>query len=370
MNKFNYKYLLSILLIGFFITSCGGKKEETTNETTNETVITEAQFKESGMELGKPEVQTFDDDVVCNGYVTAPINAKASVNSLIAGKIESFFIHHGVYVQKGAAICTVKSTEFIDIQKDYAESSARFVKIKADYERVKSLRADNIGAQKDFISMESEYKAANASLNATRAKLSSLGLSASAIQAGKIYNVYTVRAPISGYITDIPAELGQYVDMTTVIAQIVNTREAELTLSVFNKDIQKLSVGQTVQFNLADSKEPLSAKLVTVGKTVNPESKTIDCIADVDNIIAEHLVDGSYVQAKVVTSRKDLKALPNSAFVKSEGSVYIYMLKEKKKGEYIFEKKMVEIPITNDNYSAVGDSLPDSEVLINGGSTL
>lgn len=370
MNKFNYKYFFSVLLIGFFIVSCGGKKEEKTNENDNQTVITEDQFKENQMELGKPEMQTFDNDVVCNGYVTAPITAKAKINSLISGKIQTFFIHHGSYVQKGAAICTIQSTEFIDIQKDYAEASARFVKIKADYERVKSLRAENIGAEKDFIAIESDYKAANASLNATQAKLTSLGLNPSAIQDGKIYSLYTVKAPISGYITDIAAVLGQYIDMSTVIADVVNTREAELTLSVFNKDISKLKVGQTVQFNLTDSKENLLAKLVTVGKTVNQESKTVDCIADVETSIAEHLVEESYVQARIITTREELKALPNSAFVKSEGSVFIYFLKEKKNSDYIFEKMQVHITKSNEDFSAVSETLPDSEAIIKGGSTL
>lgn len=370
MNNSIPKYLLFLLLSVLVLNSCNEKKEGITAAVDNSTTITKEQFAENKMQLGKPQQLTFDDEVVCRGNVSAPINDKAKATSLIAGKIESFYIHHGVYVQKGAAICTIKSTEFIDIQRDYAEYSARLIKIKADYERAKSLRADNIGSQKEFIGLESEYKAAMASLNATRVKLSALGMNPAAIQTGKIYSSYTVRAPISGFVTDINAVLGQYVDMSTVISEIVNTREAELTLSVFNKDIAKLHAGQSVLFNLTDSKENLSAKLVCIGKTVNPESKTIDCIADVDNNIAQRLVDQSYVQAKIITAQVRLNALPNSAFVKSEGSLFVYILKGKKNGNYIFEKKMVHITKSNDDFSAVSETLPDSEVLVQGGSTL
>ncbi|VBB48291.1 putative Membrane-fusion protein [uncultured Paludibacter sp.] len=372
MSMINYKYSFTILLAGFFLISCNGKKTENTRENNaeNQITISEGQFKENGMELGKPVVKPFTEEVSCKGYITAPVNARAKVTSLISGKITSLQIRPGQFVSKGNVICAITSTEFIDIQKDYAENSAKFVKIKADYDRLKSLREENIGAEKDFISIKSDYNAASASLNAARAKLNSIGLNPANIENGKIYNVYTVTAPISGYVTSISAVLGQYADMTTEIAEIVNVNQTQLTLSVFENDVYRLKPGQIVRFNVAGSTENLLAKLISIGKSINTESKTIDCIANMETSLNKPLINEGYVQANIITAQTELQALPNSAFVKSEGAFFVYILKEKKSGNYIFEKKEVHITKSNDEYSAVSESLPEQETLIKGGSTL
>lgn len=366
------KYFIIFILAGAAMLSCGNKTEGNKQENTpeNQTIITNEQFNENGMELGKPKVETFADEVTCNGYITSPVNGSAKVTTLIPGQIAAIYTRSGKYVSKGDIICTIKSTDFINIQKNYADAAARFAKIKADYERVKALRQDNIGAEKDYITAQSDYNVASASLNAMEATLKAVGLNPSEIKSGKIYGEYEVKAPISGFITDVMAVLGEYADVSTVIAGIVNTKQVELTLSVFEKDVHKLKAGQTVKFQIAEDKEYLPAKLTTIGKSVNPESKAIDCIADIDPSVNVPLVNEGYVKANIITDTTNLTALPNTAVVKSEGSLFIYILKEKKSDHYIFEKKLVHVIKSNDNFSAVQETLPDKEIIIKGGSTL
>ena len=366
------KYFLPILLAGALLASCGNKQKTETEQSAdeNQLVITAAQFKENGMELGKPAARSFTDEVACKGYITSPPNARAKVTSLVAGKIVSLPVRLGDYVTRGKVICTITGIDFIDIQKEYAETSARFVKVKADYERSKALREENIGAEKDFVSVQSEYRALTASLNAQRAKLRSLQLNVSEIENGRFYNSYAITAPISGYITAISAVQGQYADISTEIAEIVDVKQAQLKLSVFENDVYKLKAGQAVRFNVAGSAENWQGKLLTVGKTIQPDTKTADCIAQIQTAAQTPLVNEGFVQAYVITARTDLQALPNTALVKSDGAMYVYQLKEKKNDSYVFEKKEVKITRSNEEYSAFSEPLPDREVIVKGGSTL
>ncbi|MFV0391380.1 MAG: hypothetical protein ACK5KP_05790 [Paludibacteraceae bacterium] len=112
------------------------------------------------------------------------------------------------------------------------------------------------------------------------------------------------------------------------------------------------------------------AELVSVGKTIHPETKTIDCIANMKTTPDKPFINEGYVQAKVIISNDNYQSLPNSAFIKSEGSVNVYLLKERNGGNFVFEKKEVHITKSNEDFSAVTDTLPNIEVLVNGGSTL
>ena len=121
---------------------------------------------------------------------------------------------------------------------------------------------------------------------------------------------------------------------------------------------------------MTGSSENWLGKLLTVGKTIHPDSKTADCIAQIKTTAQTPLVNEGYVQAYIITAQTDLQALPNTALVKSEGATHIYLLKEKKNGEYIFEKKEIKVTRSNEEYSAFSKTLPDREVIVKGGSTL
>ena len=74
------------------------------------------------------------------------------------------------------------------------------------------------------------------------------------------------------------------------------------------------------------------AKVKTVGKSVDPEDRTLLCTAAMDQDPLEMLVNGLHVEVEVTTDKKQVIALPDEAIVRSENSSYILLLKEKRVG--------------------------------------
>ena len=109
-------------------------------------------------------------------------------------------------VSKGSVMFEISGHWFIDLQKDYSQSSAILSKLKSDYQRAKELYDENIGTQKDFTAAESNYFAENAKHKALKTKLESMGLDVSKIEKGEFYSSFPIISPINGYVSSINAQ--------------------------------------------------------------------------------------------------------------------------------------------------------------------
>lgn len=366
------KKILIYTLSALFFFSCG-KKADNENEAAeaagaNLIEITSEQFETSGMMLGEVSLQSFTDEITCKGFLTAPADGTAKISSPIAGKVESFRVKIGDYVRQGEVVCTISGSDFLDLQQQFAEAAAHYQQAKLDYERVKALRAENIGAEKELKATETVYKTALVTYNALKARIQALRLNPSQIESGEIYTSFPVVAPISGHITTTGAVIGQYVEMQNELAEVVNVNSLQLQLSVFERNLMRLKVGQKVLFNVCGRwSQSVEATLITVGKTINPESRAIECIAKIGDVDKSRLVNHSYAEAKIMVDNFEIEALPVSAFQKEEDKYFVFVLEKKEGDKYYLKKTKVEVGNMNNSFIEVLEGLPEGkEVVIRG----
>ena len=367
----NGKRILFIALTLVLLAACGGKtaNEKPENAPKEELIeLTQEQFSTSGMDLGEPSMQSFRDQVACKGYITAPPNSMAKVSTPIPGVVNAIHCKTGDFVRSGQVVCTISGNDFLSLQQDFAETAARFSKSKLDYERAKALREEKIGSEKDFIAVQSEYKAVLASYNVLKVKINAIRLDAARIENGQMYTSFPVVSPIAGYVTKTSAVIGQYADMQNELVEIVNINSLQLQLSVFETDVQKLRVGQPVRFGVSgSSSKDLGATLITVGKTINPETKIIDCLARIDKASDVQLVNQSFVEAAVTVNDKTAKALPVSALQKMEKDYFVYVMERKEGETFLLKKTRVEIGKSDNNYMEILSGLPaDKQIVVRG----
>ena len=161
MKAYNFIYTVFIIFV-FTLFGCNHSADTNTeivSEDDNLIQITHEQFTSNAMKIGELSTHIFEDKVRCNGYIIAPANGMAMVSTQIAGIVESVHFCPGKYVNKGEILCTLSSPELIILQQDYAEASTKLKKLQSDYDRSKALFKEKIGAEKDLISKESEFKA-------------------------------------------------------------------------------------------------------------------------------------------------------------------------------------------------------------------
>ncbi len=361
-----YPRNITVLALSLLIASCGNDTA-TTEETTSDLIeISKTQFKSEKMEMAQPIQIDFADKLHFTGSVVPAPNGRAIISAPVAGTIKSIHAVTGQNVQKGTTLLTVSGHAIIDLQKDYAESAANLQRLKMDYERAKTLYDENIGAKKDFTLSENTYKVELAKSNALKMKLESAGLNTAKIADGAFSDAYTLKAPIAGYVSQIDASVGQFVEPLSVLSEIIDASSFRLSIPVFGRDINKIATGQMVEFYLGNKEEDkLQATISSIGKSVDPATKAVICYAQIQD--KSNLVSHQFVEGDIILSSDTSFAVPTSAILKAENAHFVLVLQKETEVAYFYQKTKVNTGRENAAYTELqGEELENEKVLING----
>jgi cobalt-zinc-cadmium efflux system membrane fusion protein len=378
MQRIIYNTLtLSALLILF---SCG-HKETINNPATKQTEIasedrifvTKAQFEHSKMILGSLEEKAFPVTIKATGMIDVPPENRAVVNATMGGYIKTTPLLIGDKVRKGQVLVTIENPEFVTLQQKYLEVNGQLTYLEAEYERQKTMRAENITSEKRFLEVESTFKTAKARHNGLRKQLQMLNISPTSVEAGNISTIVTIHAPISGSIAKVNVTKGTYVSPATAILEIVNNEHLHLELSVFEKDIMKLKKGQRIDFKIPESSTETYKAEVHLISSVIEENRTINVHGHLEDVPETNFLIGMFVEAQIVTGSTFAKAVPETAIVSSDDNTWILKLAKENEQGYYFDQIRVELGNVYDGYAAItkyGDLKNTDKILTKGAFNL
>jgi len=327
MNCITNKIAL-ILLVSVALFSCNtAKKEEAEEhheEEENAVELTEAQIKTAGVAFGKVEMKQISGTIKVNGVLDVPPQQLVSVSVPLGGFLKSTELLQGMHVKKGQLIATIENTEYIQLQQDYLEATNQLEFSKADYERQKELARENVNAAKTLQQAKSTFLTWMAKKNGFEAKLKLLNINLAELETGRITSTIRIYAPISGYVTEVNVNIGKFVSPTDVLFEIVDTEHLHAELTVFEKDIPKIKIGQKIRFTLANETEERMAKVYLIGREITSDRTVrIHCHIDKEDT---DLLPGMYLKAVVETSGASVPALPDEAVVDYQGKKYVFVL--------------------------------------------
>lgn len=335
MKKF---LIIAIIFTGIVsFVSCGSKDNKdpvTTDETTkmeelensDKATLTAAQMKTIGIELGTIEQKQLTASLKTNGVLKVPNQNKASINSVYSGVIKSLRVQPGNIVSKGQTIATITNPEFIQVQSEYLSVNSKIVLAEQEYNRQKELNAGNAGALKNLQAAESNLKALRTSKSSLEQQIQLMGINPSSLSNGKLVSVLVVRSPISGVVSNVMVKMGSYVDVTTVVAEVVDNSQLHLDLFVYEKDLPKLKNNQTIHFTITNNPgKEYDAEIFSLGSSFENESKAVSVHAMVKGD-KTGLIDGMNVTANISLDKATLPAIPTEAIVNHQGLDYIFIV--------------------------------------------
>ena len=92
-----------------------------------------------------------------------------------------------------------------------------------------------------------------------------------------------------------------------------------------------------------------------IGKSIDAETRTVVCIAELKPTDRSSFVNGLYVETQVVTCQRQAPAIPSQAFIEADDFYYVLTL-DRKKGENIILKKIpVNLGVILEDYAEVMD---------------
>lgn len=346
------------MVVVFLQCGQGGKPDESKKNDNNQLlIISQNQFELNKMKIGEIITSTFAEEIKCNGYIKAPSGAMAQLSSPVAGTVETINCAIGDFVKKGQVLCTLYNNDVIILQQELVETSSRLKRLRSDYDRNKALLAEKISAEKDFIAIESEYNAMNAKYLSLKLRLEILRLNVAKIEAGEPAVTFPVTAPLSGFVTTQNITLGQFVEQQKNIMEIVDVSQLHLQFSVYESAVSKLKAGQDIYFKTTGEQDSVHhAVLTSVGRAIDPESRSIQCIAKIEKEEGVQFINNAYVDAYVIVDKLQASALPNEAFVKSGPDNYVFsVVKEENQNYYVKKVKVRTGRISRGLTEIIGD---------------
>lgn len=341
------KYITLIFAVSVLLTGC--KKESEATETKEATEVekpdehedpnvahfTEEQIKTVGIQMGSIESKELSNTIKVSGMLTVPNQNKAFVTPSYSGIVRSLYAQPGSYVSKGKVIATISNPDLIVMQQQLQQVNGQIRMAELEVTRAQQLYKGNAAPLKKFQQAQTDLATLRSQRSGLQKQLGSIGA------AQGYSSSLAVRAPISGTVSKVIAQIGSNVDMASPIAEIVSNAALHLDIYVYEKDLGKVQPGQTIHFTLTNSPgKEYDAKITSIGTAFEGESKTVPVHAQVFGDRAG-LIDGMNVTAVISLDNQTAASVPTEAIVNDKGQDFIFIMqnKDNKEGD---NKKTVE----------------------------
>jgi cobalt-zinc-cadmium efflux system membrane fusion protein len=346
MNSINS--ISKVFLVFLFLISCKEEIKESADSVSS-TVLSEERLKNSGIEFGFPEERELTSLFSAKGKIVVLQQDQAVITSKIDGIIENIFVKEGDKVKKGQPVCQISSQAIIQIQQDYHNYKAEKEFLEKEYARQKELSSEKIGALKDLQATESKYKIALANFKGSYSKMKLLGIDSNP-SSEDFKSSAIIYAPMSGYLVKLNTSIGTSTTAGINLGQIYNLDDPHADVFVFSKDINFVQEGQNVKVEFINENHQVAdGKVEFITRSMDEETKTVLVHVLFTPPAGIRIIPDMQLNVSFPVKTENKLTVPLDAVYDEGNAHYIYLVKEDKKNNFIFEPVAVKLGIEDNN---------------------
>lgn len=345
------KYII-LLVSSALLMSCGSetKTENTATVAPEETTVqlTDAQLKNISLTTGKLEIKSISSILKVNGTIDVPPQNLVSISVPLGGFLKSTKLLPGMHLLKGEVIAIMEDQQYIQLQQDYLTTAVNLKYTEADYNRQKDLNQSKATSDKAFQQAEADYTNQKITLKSLNEKLKLIGINPEKLNENTISRSISITSPIDGYVSKVNVNIGKYVNSTDVLFELVNPQDIHLGLTVFEKDLDKLFIGQKVfAYTNNNPGKKYPCEIILIGKDLSDErSVEVHCHFEKYD---KSLIPGMFMNAEVEVEPHNAFVIPNDGLVRFEGKEYVFTQLENKK----YEMQEVDTKNTENGFTQI-----------------
>ena len=333
------------------------KKEDTTAQTQeapkfnlSDQTLKELAFDTVRLEPVRSD-QSFTGQVVTNGDKTT------KVFPLVGGIVEKVNAELGDHVAQGQVLAVVRSGEIADVQNQNSTAGTDVAIAKKNLDVAEDQFKAGLAAQRDVVLAREELKKAQSNLGKTNKQLG-------------IYDVtkdghYTIKAPISGFITDKNVTQGlQYTTSNSDpdgFFTIADLDQVWVLANVFQSDIANVKVGYQADITtLSYPGKHFKGVVDKVFNVLDPDSKALKVRVRLSNP-GYILKPEMYAEVHILNTenQKELAVPANSViFDKDQHFVLVY------KDRQHVDTRQVNVTRTVGDVSYVSGNIQPKDLII------
>ncbi len=359
-------YFFTILLF-----SCSLKNNDKNNTDLSEKLLqkdsielTGKQIKNNNIKTGSIKKSTIPCYIECSGTIEVLSQNIVVVSTPINGFIKQLFYYSGDYVKAGSVLAIMQHPDFIKLQQQYLEAKIKKELFEEEFKRQGELTIENASSIKKMQKAQTDYLINDAIFRSLKLQLELIGIDLGNINKGEFVSEFRIKAPISGYISQLNANPGKYIEPKNCIVKIVNTSKLQICLSVSEEHISDLKNDQEIKFRVPNNKNSVyTTKVNRIGNIVDKTNKDVTVTGHIKNN-NKIFKPGMYVNASININEKEAFTLPYEAVVDLKGESFIFIKKDNS-----FKRIKIEKGVVQDNLCEIlniDKELLSAEIVIKG----
>jgi len=294
-----------------------------------------------------------------------------TIQPQIDGQITQIFVKSGDRVGQGDRLMQIDpQRQQAAVSSQEAERASREANVA--YARQQQQRANELFAAGAISKQEQEQ--AQTALRTAEASLQSLQAQVQQQQVQLRY--YTISAPTSGIVADVPARVGMQVSTSTVLTTIEQNDVLEVYVSVPVERSGDLKTGLPLKVMSSDGKDTLAVTTVGfISPSVDEATQSILVKGTVRNPDGR-LRSSQFVRARIVWKTADGLVVPVTAVARVNGQYFVFVAQspegqDSKGGKLVARQRAIKVgPIVGDAYPVLDGLKSGDKVVISGGQKL
>ncbi|MCF3110296.1 efflux RND transporter periplasmic adaptor subunit [Niabella sp. CC-SYL272] len=303
--------LVMILLI-----SCGQKENGKQQNIIKGFELSDVMMRSTTTEV--VHSQPVETEMNFFGKISADKNNYIDVYPLVGGNVISVNVELGDFVHKGQVLATIRSTEMAGMQKDISDAKTDLAVAQNNLRVAQEMYEGKLSTEKEVLEAQSQLTKARDQLKRAEA-------------VGTIYNIrngniYSVVAPISGYIVqkNINKDMQLRSDRSDNIFDVANTSNVWAIVNVNEADIDKIGLGMKAEVaTLSYPDKTFYGKIDKIFKIIDPQTNAMQARVVLDNVQGL-LIPESKATIKVFnTQTSSAIAVPSKAVIFDNNKNYV-----------------------------------------------
>jgi len=298
------------------------KTEEKATNQSNTVQLSGQQIQNAGIVIDSVQLREMHKTLKVNGVIDVAPQNIISVTFPLGGYITTMNMLPGLQVKKGQVLAVLEDPQYVQLQQDYLIAKSKLKFLETDFERQKELNQTKANSDKVFQQARTEYESQKVLVRSLFEKLALIKINANNLRESNISRRAYIYAPISGYLSKVNVNKGRYVNPTDVLFELINPADLHLNLTVFERDVLNLAIGQTVSCYSNNNPEKYTATISVINRNINEDrSSEVHCHF---HKYHKNLTPGLFMNAEIELTDNKVKALPAEAIVRWENKHYVF----------------------------------------------
>ena len=290
--------------------------------------------------------QAVQESLRVSAEIAARPGGSADVVSPIDGRLASTFSGSvGASVARGQEMGRLAPPaavpgELPQLEGARAEAQAGMELAVRDRERAERLSRAGAAPQKRLDEALAAEKQAQARVTAANASLSQHNIARGGGAGSRASNQFVLRAPVSGVIAHRDATAGANITAGAVLFRIVDASQVHVLGHVPEREAARARVARSAEMEIPGRVDRVpTGRLATMGKVLDPKSRTVPIIFDFDNRAAGLPVGQAVSLHLLMDATEPKPVVPAAAIVDDGGRPVVFVQRE---GE-TFERRPVTL---------------------------